>query len=95
MSKKILTDDEISKAFDASWATHGDRPTRFARIIEYLILEKMEAFESLREIAGMNCERLPMEVREALHKLPDINKTHQCELSCAAIQKATSSTTGE
>jgi acyl carrier protein phosphodiesterase len=38
---KILTDEEISKAFDASWATHGDRPSRFARIIEYTILEKM------------------------------------------------------
>lgn len=41
---------------------------------------EIQALESLREVAGMHCERLPMEVREALHKLPDIDKTHQCEL---------------
>lgn len=37
--------------------------------------------EDLREIAGMYCETLPIEVREALHKFPDINKQHQCGVS--------------
>ena len=42
---------------------------------------ELSALENLREVAGMNCEQLPAEVREALHKVPDIGKTHRCAMS--------------
>jgi hypothetical protein len=29
-----MTDEQIKKLFEGSWATHGDRPIRFARMIE-------------------------------------------------------------
>lgn len=40
---KIISDERIVELFDASWATHGDRVLRFARMIESEVLEKMNA----------------------------------------------------
>ena len=39
-------------------------------------IERMAALEQLAEVAGMYCERLPDEVREALHKVPGIGRQH-------------------
>lgn len=39
-------------------------------------IERVEALENLREVAAMNCEQLPAEVREALHAVPGIEATH-------------------
>jgi hypothetical protein len=42
---------------------------------------ELRALRDLREACGMYCEQLPIEVREALHVVPEINKMHHCELS--------------
>ena len=39
-------------------------------------MDELQALRELREICGMYCEQLPVEVREALHKVPEIEKTH-------------------
>lgn len=38
---------------------------------------RYNALEELREIAGMYCERLPVEVQNALHAIPYNDKQHQ------------------
>ena len=39
-------------------------------------MDELQALRELREICGMYCEQLPIEVREALHKVPEIEKAH-------------------
>lgn len=41
------------------------------------MIEELLALRELREVCGMYCEQLPVEVREALHAIPEIEKTHQ------------------
>jgi transcriptional regulator with XRE-family HTH domain len=43
--------------------------------------EEIEAMRNLREVCGMYCERLPLEVRDALHEIPEVKKTHRCGLT--------------
>ena len=43
-------------------------------------IARVAALENLAEIVGMYCERVPREVREALHKVPGIEKQHQCRM---------------
>ena len=38
--------------------------------------KRFDALENLREVAGMYCARLPVEVTEALHAIPFIEKEH-------------------
>ena len=38
--------------------------------------KRIDALENLREVAGMYCNRLPVEVGEALHAIPHIEKEH-------------------
>lgn len=47
---------------------------------------ELRALRNLREVCGSYCERLPVEVREALHAIPEIEKTHQCKLTEKARQ---------
>ncbi len=42
--------------------------------------DELRALRLLRETCGMCCEQLPREVRDALHAVPDIEKTHACDL---------------
>lgn len=44
------------------------------------MIAELRALQELREVCGMYCERLPVEVREALHAVPEIGKTHRCNL---------------
>ena len=39
-------------------------------------IERVDALENLLEVCGMWCLQLPLEVQEALHQVPDIEKTH-------------------
>ena len=39
-------------------------------------LDELRVLRELREICGMYCEQLPVEVRDALHSIPEIEKTH-------------------
>jgi hypothetical protein len=55
MAKTVLTDEDIHEAFEASWATHGDGPTRFARIIEHAILDRIRARIPHTEEVGEVC----------------------------------------
>jgi hypothetical protein len=40
-------------------------------------IAEVRALRELREVAGMYCERLPHEVREALHAIPEVEKHHE------------------
>jgi hypothetical protein len=40
------------------------------------LFDELWALRELRETCGMYCEQLPVEVREALHAVPDVEKTH-------------------
>lgn len=44
-------------------------------------MAELRALRELFEICGMYCEQLPIEVREAFHQVPEIDKTHHCSLS--------------
>jgi hypothetical protein len=41
------------------------------------MIDELRALRELREVCGMYCERLPVEIREALHAIPEIEKTHK------------------
>lgn len=41
-------------------------------------IEMQLACEAVVEVCGMYCEQLPIEVREALHKVPGVKKWHRC-----------------
>lgn len=41
------------------------------------MIEELRTLRELREVCGMYCEQLPAEVREVLHAIPEIEKTHQ------------------
>lgn len=47
-----------------------------AALLSAVERRELDGLRELREAAGMNCEGLPAEVREALHKVPEIEKTH-------------------
>ena len=44
------------------------------------MIDELRALRELRVACGMYCEQLPVEVREALHAIPEIEKTHFCDL---------------
>ena len=50
-------------------------------------VKRVKALEDLREVAGMYCEQLPYEVREALHRIPGLDKTHQCDMTHALLDE--------
>jgi hypothetical protein len=62
---------EFVGAFDYTVLQVGEALKNSEGLYEYV-----RALEELREAAGMYCERLPVEVREALHRIPEIEKTH-------------------
>jgi hypothetical protein len=39
-------------------------------------IAEVQGLRELRETVGMYCEQLPEEVRDALHAVPEIEKTH-------------------
>jgi len=41
------------------------------------MIDELHILRELHEVCGMYCEQLPVEVREALHAVPEIEKTHQ------------------
>lgn len=43
-----------------------------------VLREIVRQLDCLREVCGMYCEQLPFEVRETLHTLTTIDKTHHC-----------------
>ena len=49
----------------------------------------VNATENFIEMASMYCEQLPREVREALHRMPEIEKQHQCPMNAPAAKSAT------
>jgi hypothetical protein len=40
---------------------------------------ELRALRELREMCGMYCEQLPVEVRRALHAVPETEKVHSCQ----------------
>lgn len=40
------------------------------------MIDELRALRVLCEVCGMFCEQLPVEVRESLHAIPGIEKTH-------------------
>lgn len=40
--------------------------------------KELDELRELREVCAMYCEQLPIEVRQALHKTAEIEKTHRC-----------------
>lgn len=61
-------------ARDAVWF-QKDLDAAIATATKHL-RDRLRPLETLRESAGAWCEQLPPEVREALHSIPDIGKTH-------------------
>lgn len=55
-----------------AWAEALDRHRR----CPVCHIKRDEALENLREVCGMNCERLPAEVAELLHAIPYNEKSH-------------------
>lgn len=53
------------------------------------IPQMIDEFRALREICGMYCEQLPVEVREVLHAIPEIEKTHKHSTDNEAGQQLT------
>lgn len=41
------------------------------------MIDELRALRELREVCGMYCEKLPVEVSEVLHAIPEIGKTHK------------------
>lgn len=45
------------------------------------MIDELRALRELREVCGSYCEWLPVEVREALHAIPEIEKTHPAHIT--------------
>lgn len=63
---------------DEFWPDAGE----YVPLAEYLeATQELRALRELREVCGSYCERLPVEVREALHAIPGIEKTHPAHVT--------------
>lgn len=51
------------------------------------MIKELHSLRELREVCGMYCEQLPVEVRETLHRVWEIEKTHQHLDLCRDCQR--------
>lgn len=54
----------------------GELADQLVPWLDFVEDDELRALRELREVCGMYCEQLPVEVREALHAVPEIEKTH-------------------